>query len=365
MNFYIVIPAQSGIALCFCRCLYKSKSKSDSRLRGNDEQKRLRFTPFPIPNFPFPASPTMETKANYVLIGAFTLATGIALLLFGLWAAKYSSERTWQEYRVVFDEPVSGLSPGSPVQYNGITVGSITKLSLAPNDPRQAIARIRLDAQTPVKTDTRAKLAITSLTGPIIIQLTGGSPQARLLTDVDHSSVPTILTSPSALQSITDTANRIIDRLDTVFSDQNVASIGKTLQNLDQISTTIAAQKADLQALMVNARQAMQQLNTTLATTQGTMQHLDQNLVQQLPPLMNKLDATLTKLDSAADNADAMLGENRAAISNFTNDDLAQLGPTLAELRALVRDLRRVSDRLEGNPARYLLGRDAPKEFKP
>ena len=84
----------------------------------------------------------METKANYVLIGAFTIVIAAALLLFGLWAAKYSSERSWQEYQVVFREAVTGLSVGSPVQYNGIAVGSITKLSLAPNDPRQVVARI-------------------------------------------------------------------------------------------------------------------------------------------------------------------------------------------------------------------------------
>ena len=30
----------------------------------------------------------METKANYVLIGAFTLLTAVLLLFFGLWAAK-------------------------------------------------------------------------------------------------------------------------------------------------------------------------------------------------------------------------------------------------------------------------------------
>jgi len=79
----------------------------------------------------------METKANYVLIGAFTLITGLALLAFGLWAAKYSSDRTWQEYRVVFREAVTGLSVGSPVQYNGIAVGSIIELNLVPDDPRQ------------------------------------------------------------------------------------------------------------------------------------------------------------------------------------------------------------------------------------
>ena len=80
---------------------------------------------------------------------------------------------------------------------------------------------------------------------------------------------------------------------------------------------------------------------------------------------MSKLDATLAHLDNAAGNANDILGENRAAIHRFANDGLGQLGPTLAELRALVRDLRRISDRLEGSPARYLLGKDAPKEFEP
>ena len=65
----------------------------------------------------------METRANYVLIGAFTLLTAIGLLLFGLWAAKFSSERSWQQYKIVFDESVAGLSVGSPVQFNGILVG--------------------------------------------------------------------------------------------------------------------------------------------------------------------------------------------------------------------------------------------------
>ena len=89
------------------------------------------------------------------------------------------------------------------------------------------------------------------------------------------------------------------------------------------------------------------------------------NIDRELPALLRKLDATLTRLDSAAGGADAILNENHAAIQSFANDGLAQLGPTLGELRALVRDLRRVTDRLDGSPARYLLGRDAPKEFEP
>jgi phospholipid/cholesterol/gamma-HCH transport system substrate-binding protein len=307
----------------------------------------------------------METRANYVLIGAFTIIIAAALLLFGLWAAKYSSERSWQEYQVVFREAVTGLSVGSPVQYNGIAVGSITKLSLAPNDPRQVIARIRLDTTTPVKTDTRAKLAITSLTGPSIIQLSGGTPQAPALTSVDTREAPIIQTAPSALQNITDTANRIVERLDQVLSDQNVARIASTLQNLETISGDMANREEGLQALIASARDAANNLDATLETTNGTIQRLDQNLVRKLPPILEKLESTLARLDSAAGNADAILGENRSAINSFASDGLGQLGPTLSELRSLIRDLRQVSDRLEGNPARYLLGRDAPKEFEP
>ena len=74
----------------------------------------------------------METKANYVLIGVFTLVVAVFGLLFALWAANYSSEKEWRNYRVIFDEPVTGLAEGSNVRYNGITVGTIDSLSLAP-----------------------------------------------------------------------------------------------------------------------------------------------------------------------------------------------------------------------------------------
>ncbi|KIP86144.1 MCE family protein [Stenotrophomonas sp. Sa5BUN4] len=307
----------------------------------------------------------METKANYVLIGAFTLITGLALLAFGLWAAKYSSDRTWQEYRVVFREAVTGLTVGSPVQYNGIAVGSIIELNLVPDDPRQVVAKIRLNSTTPVKTDTRAKLAITSLTGPSIIQLSGGTPQSPTLTSVNRDPAPIIPTTPSALQNITDVANRIVERMDQVLSDRNVAAINATLANIESISGGLADQKQGTQALLLSARNAARSLDETLKTTNGTIQRLDQNLVQELPGIIEKLDATMTKMDSAAGNANSILGENRAAINSFASDGLGQLGPTLTELRGLIRDLRRVSDRLENNPARYLLGRDAPKEFEP
>ena len=307
----------------------------------------------------------METKANYVLIGAFTIAATLFLLLFALWAAKYSSDRSWTEYKVIFREPVTGLTEGASVQYNGIAVGTVDELMLAPDDPRQVVARLRLQAQAPVRTDTRARLSMTSLTGPPIIQLTGGSPDAPALVPRGDGDIPVIETEASALQNIADTANRLVERLDRVLSEDNVARFTATLDNIEQMTGTIAAQREDMREILVNARSASQQLTVTMASANRTLDTFDRELAQQLPALVGKIDATLARLDSAASGADAILNENRAAINSFANDGLSQLGPTLGELRGLVRDLRRISDRLDDNPTRFLLGRDAPKEFEP
>ncbi len=307
----------------------------------------------------------METKANYVLIGAFTIVVTLFLLLFALWAAKYSSDRSWNEYQVVFREPVTGLTEGSSVQYNGIAVGTVDNLMLAPDDPRQVIARLRLQATTPVKVDTRAKLSITSLTGPPIIQLTGGSPGAAALLPNGDGDIPVIQTEASALQNIADIANRLVERLDKVLSEENVQRITATLDNIQNMTGAIADQREDMRQILINARTASEQLTVTMSTANRTLDSFDRELVQQLPALIAKIDGTLTKLDSAAGGADRILNENRAAINSFANDGLSQLGPTLGELRGLIRDLRRISDRLDASPSRFLLGRDAPKEFEP
>jgi phospholipid/cholesterol/gamma-HCH transport system substrate-binding protein len=307
----------------------------------------------------------METRANYVLIGAFTLATAAFLLLFGLWAAKYTSDKDWRYYNVIFDEAVTGLTEGGSVQYNGISVGTVDTLSLAPDDPRKVVARVKLRATTPVKVDTHAKLSFTGLTGTAFIQLTGGSPKARLLVSGNGDTVPVIQTEASALQNIAETANKLVARLDKVLSEDNIRNITQTLDNLENATGAIADQRKDLSARIVNARISSEKLATTLDTTNGAIADVDRELVQKLPQLIAKLDSTLNRLDSAAGNADKLLGENRGAINSFTQDGLSQLGPTMEELRTLVRDLRKISARFEDNPAGYVLGRQKPKEFEP
>jgi len=306
----------------------------------------------------------METRANYVLIGSFTLMISVCLLLFALWAAKYSASREWREFEVIFHEPVTGLSEGSSVLYNGLGVGTVSALALAPDDPRAVIARLRLQASAPIRADTRARISLPSLTGAPIIQLTGGHPDAPPLTSGD-GQIPVILTEASALQNIADTANLLVERLDRVLSEDNITRINGTLANLEQLTSVLAARDADIDALVRNALTASQQLAATLSTTQRAMDGLDQHLVQRLPDLIERLDHTLSGLDSAASSLDGILSDNRASVQQFTGESLPQLGPALAELRALAEDLRQIGERFDAHPLRYLLGRDAPKEFDP
>jgi phospholipid/cholesterol/gamma-HCH transport system substrate-binding protein len=314
----------------------------------------------------------VETKANHVLIGLFTLGVVAALLLFVLWAAKYSSQSKFNEYDIVFNEAVTGLSIGGLVQYNGITVGSVRDLHLAPNDPRKVIARIRVNVQAPVKVDTKAKLGSSLLSGVGYIQLSGGTPASPLLVQTDHDHVPVIVAEESALQKllnstedIATTVTDVLYRINNIISDKNTARIGKSLQNIQELTDSLAGERQDLAALIRNAKQASDRLDHTMANADKTFETINQSLNVKLPGMVKNLDQSLAQLNSFTGHADAFMKDNRGALNSFANQGLAQVGPTLTELRMTLRELTRLVSNLQKEPARFLLGRDQPQEFKP
>jgi phospholipid/cholesterol/gamma-HCH transport system substrate-binding protein len=313
----------------------------------------------------------METRANHVLIGLFTLIVAMGAILFALWAAKYSSEKEWAEYDIVFNEAVTGLSNGGVVQYNGINVGEVRKLSLDKRDPNKVIAHVRVESGTPVKIDTKAKLAIVGLaTGIAEIQLSGGSVASPMLMPKEGEKVATIYAEESSIgkllnstEDITATAADVLLRLNKVLSDENVRHINQTLDHLDAVTGSLSDGKGDLRDLLKNIRVASEKLQVTLANVDTTVGHLDQGVVTQLPPLVAKLDKSLNNLESLTRNADNLIGGD--SVSSFSNQGLTQVGPALTELRGLLRDIDRLSTRLESNPAGFVLGHGKPKEFKP
>jgi len=307
----------------------------------------------------------METRAHHVLIGLFTIVVFILGVLFALWAANYASNRSWDDYDVIFTESVTGLGTGGLVQYNGITVGEVRNLSLDPNDQARVIPRTRLRANTPGKIETKAKLAFIGLTGVAQISLSGGMPNSPRLVPTRKNPVPIIATQPSALQNVAEAANDIVERVRLILSDENIQRITGALDDLHQLTSSVAGNKKEVSELIVNLRDASVALNKTLDTANGSLETLDKDVIQELPEMMAKLDRTLTALEAASNNANGILGDNREAINGFAQNGLGQVGPTLVELRALIRDLRRVATRLDRNPGGYITGRTRPEEFEP
>ena len=108
----------------------------------------------------------METRANFVLIGAFTLAAVLGAFLFIMWIAGYGASGTHRHYQVVFNGSVSGLSIGSNVLFNGLKVGEVTNLGFVKDNPSQVVADIDVtNASAPINANTKAQLETQGLTG--------------------------------------------------------------------------------------------------------------------------------------------------------------------------------------------------------
>ena len=92
----------------------------------------------------------METKANYVLIGAFTILGFLGILLFLMWFAKLQVNRQFAYYDIYFTG-VSGLSVSSEVTFAGLGVGKVVDMVLADNDNGVVRVRVEVEENTPVR----------------------------------------------------------------------------------------------------------------------------------------------------------------------------------------------------------------------
>jgi len=321
----------------------------------------------------------METRARHFLVGVFTLlGVGLALGL-GLWTAKFTTEAAWQEYEIHFDQAVTGLSAGGAVQYNGIRVGSVRELSLDPEDPRTVIARVRLEADAPVREDTTAELALAGLTGVTMIQLRGGSPGSPPLRAGPGEALPRIPAERSALQQVLESSEDIAGAVSEVFvrllnilSEENAARITSSLESIETFTRAMTVDEARLDATVANVhdvsagmQRAVGEFEALLGELRATLGEVNTGLVDALPALNAELAASLQNLSALTARADRILAANETALASFGSEGLGQLGPTLRELRRVLREFRQLGQRFERSPARFIMGGDQPEEYRP
>jgi len=171
----------------------------------------------------------METDKHYFFEGLFIIGFGVAAAFFALWLGR-SGSRTDVVYRTHFTESVSGLALGDPVKYQGVDVGTVKTMLIDPADPRRVEVDLSLHKDTPVKTDTKAKLELKGITGVVFVELSGGSPGAPDLKETTaQGEIPEIPTQPSSLEALLDRLPKLVDKFSSV-GDQAKAVLGDVHQ---------------------------------------------------------------------------------------------------------------------------------------
>ena len=175
----------------------------------------------------------MERNANYALVGFISLGLFVGLVVFVVWLARISFSDTYSTYQVVFMGPISGLSDGGEVHFNGIKVGEVSKIGLDKTDPRKVVAVVRVTSDVPIRTDSYATLEPLGITGVTYIQITAGTAGKKLLKNVTPAGqVPIIGSRASALSGLLEGGGTVLNaavdtlnRVNRVLSDDNIKSI--------------------------------------------------------------------------------------------------------------------------------------------
>ena len=185
----------------------------------------------------------METRAPFVVVGAFVLAAIFAVFGFVYWLHNTGGLGPRATYHVRFEGSVPGLLVGAAVLFNGIRVGEVTDLGLAPDNPRRVNATISVASTTPVRSDTKVGLEFQGLTGVPVIALEGG----MLLSNAGE--VPTLIADPGVGQSMTQAAKDALRKVDSVLSE-NSEPLKKTIANLQTFTEGLARNTGKLDGIV-------------------------------------------------------------------------------------------------------------------
>ncbi|MGH6949236.1 MAG: MlaD family protein [Vitreimonas sp.] len=267
----------------------------------------------------------METKANYVFIGAATVIGALLIMLFAMWISTGEFRRGFNVYDVVFADPVRGLTEGGEVRFNGIKVGEVDSLRIDPENTNRVIARIRVSTDVPVKTDSEAQLEPIGLTGVTLIQLSSGSADAAVLRPAFAGPPPRLLGRGSQIDVIVargeEVALRASEAMAAVrdlLTDENIARVTRIVENLETVSDELAAQNSVIGESGDAAREV-----TALA--------------RQMQRDMAELDQVIAQINAAAGVA--------------SDETLPELTLAAEEIRRAAASIGRVADNLEENPS--------------
>lgn len=296
----------------------------------------------------------METRANFVLIGVFTLLSILGTLAFFVWLASVQINKQYETYGILFED-VSGLDPSGDVLFNGISVGRVIGLQIATQDPSKVFTTIEVEADTPVRSDTIAQLQSQGVTGVSFISLSGGTPSAEpLIADLDgwriipsrRSTVQTIVEdAPDLLEEATE----LLKQFQVLTGPENQEYVSNILRNLDRSSGRLDQALDDFSQITGTVREATSQisrftdrLDVIGATVTTTLEQADGTLAAA-KDAFETAETALARSVEAIESADGVFDQGQIILRQQVPEILAQVSQAAQETNAAIADLRRRS----------------------
>ncbi len=301
----------------------------------------------------------METRASYVIVGAFALSILVGALLFVLWAAK-SAKGDLRAYEVLFRQSVSGLSVGSAVSLEGVRIGQVSDIKVSPTDPGQVIVRVLVAADAPIRQNSQAMLEPQGVTGMSIVAISAGTADSPRLADIT-GEIERIPARPSRLQeimnnipSILASVNEMVDRANTLLSPENTETATRLLASVTRIAETLAQNSDSIGKGMAGFGEAGQsfaasgkRLETFMASAQTLVDKDFRNAAQSV--------------DKAAGHISTVTDAIEPGLTRFSQGSLEELHRVLVETRQLMSRLASLAQKVESDPRRFLLGNPVPE----
>lgn len=285
----------------------------------------------------------METRANYVIVGIFTLAAILAAFAFVYWTAAIGDKGETAILRVRIPGSASGLGRGSFVLFNGVKVGDVRRVYIDVNNPNAAIAETEVDRSTPITRSTQADIGLAGLTGQANVELKGADRNEPKLLDQAEAEgkVAEIVANPSAVTNLLQTAQDIFTRADKVISElegftKDVRGpLTQTVQNAQTFSDALA-RNADgidkfltsVSALSVELQGVSGKLDGTLKAAEGLLNSVDKDQVKQI---VANVEVFTKGLKQSSDQFDQVIRGVNTAVGSI-NDFAQKTQGTLAKV---------------------------------
>jgi phospholipid/cholesterol/gamma-HCH transport system substrate-binding protein len=313
----------------------------------------------------------METRSNYVMVGAVTLALLVGVLFFIVWIAGFSNKET-RCYDIYFSEAVGGLNTGSQVTFSGVPVGKVTKIALLPKRPEFVWVRVEVDPDTPVLQGTTAQIHSAGFTGPNEIQLTGAARGRPAITQAGPEGCAVIPASTSGLGALLSSApelidriNRLTERLTELLSDKNQNAISDILENIDQTTKVLRERSPEMADTITDLRIAVRNAGEAAQHISALSDNTNKLVTEEGRPAAQDLRKAIASVQQAADNLNAMVNDARPGVQNFTKSTLPEANKLVRELRDLSASLKNVSERVERGGIGGALGPEKLPDYKP